>query len=312
MKNRGGSAAARTGQRLIIGPWSHSGTGIFGYYPGRDFGPTAGAAAAMLTDDYVAFFDRWLRGRTDALDGRAPVRLFVMGVDEWREEQDWPLPDTTYIEYYLDGDGPANTAAGAGRLATATPASPATDTYLYDPRRPVPSLGGLTALSGEVDGPADQRPVHNRDDVLVFTTDVLDEPLEVTGPVSATLCVSSSAVDTDFTAKLVDIHPDGRAIILCEGIQRMRYRESLSEPRLMTPGEVYRVKIDMIATSNVFLPGHRVAIEISSSSFPRYDRNPNTGGIVAHALESDMVVAVNHVHRGALRPSSVTLPVIKR
>ena len=165
---------------------------------------------------------------------------------------------------------------------------------------------------GGFDGPADQRPAHGRDDVLCFASAVLEEPVEVTGPVTATLFVSSSAVDTDFTAKLVDVHPDGRAIILCDGIQRMRYRTSLSKPEMMTPGEIYEITVDLIATSNVFLPGHRILLEISSSNFPRYDRNSNTGGVIAHEHASDMTTAVNRIHRGPEYPSRLVLPIIDR
>jgi predicted acyl esterase len=208
---------------------------------------------------------------------------------EWRDESDWPLPDTQYKPYYLEGDGPTNTASG--RLVDREPTVDFADTYLYDPRRPVPSLGGTLMKISEYDGAADQRPVQGRDDVLCFTTGVLEEAVEVTGPVSATLFVSSSAVDTDFTAKLVDIHPDGRAIILCDGIQRMRYRDSLAKPELMEPGEIYEISIDLIATSNVFLPGHEILLEISSSNFPRYDRNSNTGGVITQEHLADMVTA---------------------
>src|SRR5262249_10318875 len=160
------------------------------------------------------FFDRWLKGRQDALDGRAPVRIFVMGIDQWRDEQDWPLPDTTYTPYYLGGDGPANTAAGAGTLSPSTPTADVTDRYLYARRRPVPPRGGVASWGDGYAGPPYQRPLHGGADVLCFATAVLDEPVEVTGPVHAVLHVSSSAPDTDFTAKLVDVHPDGRAIIL--------------------------------------------------------------------------------------------------
>ncbi|MFC8668665.1 CocE/NonD family hydrolase [Streptomyces sp. NPDC057199] len=311
MKAQGGSVEAREGQRLIIGPWTHA--DYSGVFPSRDFGVAADLQAAGVAGDHLAFFDRWLRGRADALDGKAPVRVFVMGLDQWRDEADWPLPDTRYVPYFLDGAGPANTAEGAGRLTAADPAHEAADTYLYDPRRPVPTLGGTTIQTrGFRGGPMDQRPVHGRDDVLCFSTEVLDEPLEVTGPVSATLFVSSSAADTDFTAKLVDVHPDGRAIILCDGIQRMRYRHSLSRPETMSSGEVYEITIDMTATSNVFLPGHRILLEVSSSNFPRYDRNSNTGGVLHEERESDMIVAVNHVHRGPEHPSRLILPVISR
>jgi putative CocE/NonD family hydrolase len=310
MKKHGGSPEARDGQRLVMGPWSH--TNLTALFPDRSFGFTAAAASIDLTATHLAFYDRWLRGREDALDRHDPVRIFVMGVDQWRDEQDWPLPDTTYTPYYLDGSGPANSTAGSGRLSTAEPTTDSTETYLYDPRRPVPSLGGTLLKMTEYDGAADQRPVQHRDDVLCFTNGVLDEPVEVTGPVSLTLFVSSSAVDTDFTAKLVDVHPDGRAIILCDGIQRMRYRNSLSEPELIEPGEVYEITVDLIATANVFLPGHQLLLEVSSSNFPRYDRNSNTGGVIATEHESDMVTAVNHVHRGPEYPSRLVLPIINR
>lgn len=312
MKAEAGSVEAREGQYLVIGPWAHSVNGHVAMYPDRGFGISSSMDAAMLTEPHIAFFDRWLKGREDALADQPRVRLFVMGIDQWRDELDWPLPDTEYNAYYFDGDGPANTATGAGILTAAEPTNNVVDVYLYDPRRPVPSLGGTAVNPGGWDGAADQRPVHDRDDVLVFTTEVLDEPVEVTGPVTATLYVSSSAVDTDFTAKLVDVHPDGRAIVLCDGIQRMRYRNSLAVPDLITPGEVYEITVDLNATSNVFLPGHRIMVEISSSNFPRFDRNSNTGGYIAGEYLADMEAAINQIYRGAEYPSRVTLPIIKR
>lgn len=312
MKERGGSLEAREGQYLIVGPWAHSINGHAAMYPDRTFGPTGTMDAARFTDAHLALFDCYLKGRKETLAKQPRVRIFVMGIDQWRDEQDWPLPDTQYMPYYLQGDGPANTAAGRGKLSTSKPGSTTLDTYLYDPRRPVPSLGGTRVNPGRWDGAADQRPVHNRDDVLCFTSDVLDEPVEVTGPVTATLYVSSSAVDSDFTAKLVDVYPDGRAIILCDGIQRMRYRESLSAPKLMRPGEVYEITIDLLATSNVFLPGHRILLEISSSNFPRYDRNSNNGQVIARQQASAMIPAVNRLYRGPEYPSRVILPIIKR
>ncbi|GHE08418.1 hypothetical protein GCM10010339_56740 [Streptomyces alanosinicus] len=222
------------------------------------------------------------------------------------------MPGTAYTAYYLTGEGPANSAAGAGRLSMTEPAVGFVDSYLYDPRRPVPSLGGTMMNTGGYDGPADRRPVHGRDDVLLFTTEPLEQPVEVTGPVTARLFVSSSAVDTDFTAKLVDVHPDGRAIILCEGIQRMHYRHSLTDPEPMTPGHVYEIAIDLVATANVFLPGHRIMVEVSSGNFPRYDRNSNTGGVIAQEHLADMVAAVNRLHRGAEHPSRIVPPVVPR
>jgi len=312
LRARAGTEAAREGQRLIIGPWDHlNATGI---YPDRRFGLTADAITQNLTGEHVRFFDRWLRDRSGALDGSAPVKIFVMGIDQWREEQDWPLPDTTYEAWYLDGSGRANTAAGDGRLGTGAPVGTATDTYLYDPLRPVPTLGGRIMLPTTANqaGAVDQRPAEARDDVLCFTSEVLTEPLEVTGHVSLTLFASSSAPDTDFTGKLVDVFPDGRAIFLTDGILRARYRNSLAEPEPLTPGEPYELSLDLSITSNVFRPGHRIRLEVSSSNFPRYDRNSNTGGVIADESASEVTVAVNRVLHGPAYPSRLILPVIRR
>lgn len=306
---RRGDARARAGQHLVVGPWSHNNDR--GLTPDRWFGAESTPAAVKLTQQHVAFFDRWVRGDESA-PGLPPVRLFVMGIDRWRDEQDWPLPDAVPTEYWLVGSGPANTASGDGMLMTEPPTTDEADSFVYDPRRPVPSIGGAQMKIGAYDGPLDQRPVQDRADVLCFTGEPLIGPLEVTGPIQATLYVSSTAVDTDVTAKLVDVHPDGRAVILCDGILRMRYRNSLTAPEPMTPGEVYEVVVDLVATSNVFLPGHRIQLEVSSSNFPRYDRNTNTGGLVAHEDVGTAVPASNTLHRGRLRPSRVTLPVVRR
>src|SRR5580693_958180 len=302
-------SGAPDGQRLIIGPWDHlNSTGI---YPDRQFGMTGDAITQDLTGHHVRFFDRWLRGKTSQ---DAPVRIFVMGIDQWRDEPDWPLPDTSYVPYYLHGSGRANTSAGDGRLSTEAPGHSAVDTYLYDPLRPVPSLGGRLMLPSTANaaGPVDQRPVESRDDVLCFTTEVLTEPVEVTGPVSLTLYVSSTAPDTDFTGKLVDVFPDGRAIFLTDGILRVRYRNSLAEPEPLTPGEAYQISLDLSVTSNVFLPGHRIRLEVSSSNFPRFDRNTNTGGVIADESADQVAVAVNRVLHGPGYPSTLVLPVISR
>ena len=219
-----------------------------------------------------------------------------MGVDQWRDEPAWPLPDTRRMDYFL-GDG----------TLSVTPPAAGSLTYRHDPLDPVPTIGGSTLAADA--GPRDQRPVEARNDVLCFTGPVLADPLEVTGHVSLALLVSSSAVDTDFMGKLVDVHPDGAAINLCEGMLRARYRNSLSTPELLEPGRVYELTLDLSVTSNVFLPGHRIRLEVASSNFPRYDRNPNTGGLVAAAGPRDVVVAANTVHLGRSR---LTLPVIDR
>jgi uncharacterized protein len=312
MRAEAGSPEAREGQRLIIGPWDHLSQD--GLYHDRQFGLSAGAMAADPTGAHIRFFDRHLRGRADALDGTAAVRIFVMGIDQWRDEQDWPLPDTQYTDYYLGGSGQAGTADGDGTLSAEPPAAEAADSYDYDPARPVPSLGGRVMMPAAVNavGPVDQRPVEARADVLCFTSPVLTEPVEVTGHVRLVLHVQSTARDTDFTGKLVDVFPDGRAIYLTDGILRARYRNSLADPELLEPGQVYEVSLDLSVTSNVFLPGHRIRLEVSSSSFPRYDRNTNTGGVIAEDAAGQAVTATNSVLHGPGHPSRLILPVIRR
>ena len=314
MRAEAATPEAREGQRLIIGPWDH--TYQEAIYRDRAFGLEGSAATADITGAHLRFFDRHLRGNADADVGAAPVRIFVMGIDQWRDEQDWPLPDTRYISYYLDGSGRANTADGDGVLTPDAPAAGAADSYHYDPADPVPSAGGRSyslGYAGSVldGGPVDQRRVEERDDVVCFTTPVLNEPVEVTGHVSLVLHVSSDARDTDFTGKLVDVFPDGRAIYLTDGILRARYRNGLARPELLEPGQVYEIAIDLGPTSNVFLPGHRIRLEVSSSSFPRYDRNTNTGGDIARDT-AELVVAGNRVLHGPRHPSRLVLPVIQR
>ncbi len=313
MRRHGGSAAARAGQRLIIGPWSHADGTDLGTYPDRSFGLAGSIKSAGITEAHLRFFDRWVRGRPEA-PGDARVRIFVMGLDRWRDEPDWPLPDTRHTAFFLDGGGRAGTATGDGVLTRDTPSAEAADAFRSDPRHPVPTLGGtvLAAVPGTYPGPADQAAVETREDVLCFTTPVLDRPVEVTGHVTLVLHVRSSAPDTDFTGKLVDVHPDGRAILLCEGIRRLRYRESLTEPAFLEPGTLGELTVDVGVTANVFLPGHRIRLEVAGSNFPRYDRNPNTGGALATAGEDDLVVAVNHVHHGPAHPSRLILPLIER
>ena len=312
LKSRGGSAAARDGQRLIVGPWDHLNS--TGSYPDRQFGMMADAQTADLTGAHLRFYDRWLRGREDALAGSAPVRIFVMGIDQWRDEQDWPLPDTAYTDYHLHSSGRANSAGGDGELRPEPPAAERADTYLYDPLRPVPTLGGrvMSPSTANAASPVDQRPAEARQDVLCYSTPVLEHPVEVTGHVSLTLFVSSSATDTDFTGKLVDVFPDGRAIFLTDGILRARYRNSLAEPEPLIPDQACEVTLDLSVTSNVFRPGHRIRLEVSSSNFPRFDRNTNTGGTVTEDGEEDVQVAVNRVFHGPEHPSRLVLPVISR
>ena len=308
MKQRGGSALARKFQHLIIGPWSH-GNFMWGFRE-RNYGE-ASEARDMLTERQLRWFDHWLKGIENGIEQEKPVRIFVMGENRWREEEDWPLPDTQYRPYYLHSGGHANSAAGDGVLSTTRADAELEDVYCYDPHDPVPTVGGAVLMEGS-EGPRDQRQVEAREDVLCYTTPPLERPVEVTGPIELMLYVSSSARDTDFTGKLVDVYPDGRAENLADGILRARYRQSLALPVLKEPGSVYEVRIDLGATSNVFLAGHSIRLEVSSSNFPRFDRNSNTGGTIASERENDFEQAINRVYHSQVYPSHLLLPVIER
>ena len=311
LRDRGGSDKARQNQRVIIGPWTHM--NFSGSFPEREFGWAGSAAAIDLPGIHLRWFDRWLKGEDNGIDKEPPVMIFVMGIDEWRSEADWPLPDTQYRPYYLHSGGRANTLHGDGTLSTELPSDEPADVYLYNPLRPVPTVGGQVILpGGNATGPRDQREVELRDDVLVYSTAVLQHPLEVTGPIELRLFVSSSARDTDFTGKLVDVYPNGRSLILTEGILRARYRHSFTEPELLEPGEIYELRLNLWVTANVFLPGHRLRLEVSSSNFPRFDRNSNTGGDMAIETAEVYETAVNHIFHDKKRPSHLILPIIER
>jgi putative CocE/NonD family hydrolase len=311
MRAQGGSERARCNQHVIIGPWTHM--NFSGSFPEREFGPRAGSTALDLTGHHLRWFDRWLKDEANGVDAEPPVTIFVMGVDEWRSEADWPLPDTQYRPYYLHSNGAANTLYGDGILSTEPPGDEPSDVYMYNPLRPVPTVGGQVILpGGNAMGPRDQRAVELRDDVLVYSTLALERPVEVVGPIELRLFAASAARDTDFTGKLVDVFPDGRAIILTEGILRARYRNSLTEPELLEPGAIYALRLDLWATANVFLPGHRIRLEVSSSNFPRFDRNSNTGGEIASEVAADYRPTINRIFHDAEHPSRLILPIIER
>ena len=308
---RRGSEPARAHQRVIIGPWTH--TNFSGSFPDREFGPAASANAIDLPGIQLHWFDRWLRGDDNGIDAEPPVMIFIMGIDQWRAETDWPLPDTQYRPYYLHSGGQANSLRGDGSLTTMSPSDEPSDVYLVNPLRPVPSVGGQVILPGATAmGPRDQREVEVRDDVLVYTSPVLEQPIEVIGPIELLLWASSSAPDTDFTGKLVDVHPDGRAIILTDGILRARYRSSPSAPELMEPGTRYELSLNLWATANVFLPGHRIRLEVASSNFPKFDRNSNTGGDIISETADQYQPAVNRIFHNENHPSRLILPIIER
>ncbi|MCB1104104.1 MAG: CocE/NonD family hydrolase [Opitutaceae bacterium] len=305
IKTHGANAAARAGQRLVIRPGGHAGNGP--KIGEVDFGP---GSAFDMWDYTMRWFDHYVKGEDNGIDREKPVKLFVMGRNAWRDEGEWPLARTRYTRYHLRSGGRANSVAGDGILAVGPPGGALVDSYVSDPHRPVATHGG--AILGDegryIQGPLDQRENEQRSDVLVYTTPVLTEDTEVTGPLAVELYVSSSAVDTDFTAKLVDVHPDGRAINLADGIKRARYRDSREYPELMQPGAIYKLTIDLGSTANVFLAGHRIRLEIASSNFPRFDRNPQTGGRDDGA--APFATATNVIHHDRDHPSAIILPII--
>ncbi len=305
LRARAANETARKYQRLVIGPWTHARPTLKSTAIGEvSYGPNAGfdSEGAM-----VRWFEYWLKDGDRAVLDTAPVRLFVMGANEWRNEQEWPLSRAKQTPYYLSSGGRANTAAGDGLLSISPPgASSRPDTYTYDPNDPVPT----GASGGYSRNPADQRGIEQRPDVLVYTTAPLSEDIEVTGPLAVTIWIQSSAKDTDFTGKLVDVFPDGTARPLADGILRARYRSGPATPTLLTPGSPTEITIDLGATSNLFKAGHRVRLEVSSSNFPRFDRNPNTGGVFGE--DRDVQPAEQAILHDAAHPSRLILPVIPR
>ncbi len=304
MRTKGKTEVARKQSRMIIGPWGHGATRKYGDI---DFGESAMVEVSAAE---LRWYDYWLKGIDNGTPGDPPVKLFVMGINRWRAENEFPLARAQSRKLYLQSGGHANSRRGDGRLSWDASAATATpDHYRYDPDLPVPSLGGSNCCGTPTPaGPVDQSPVEGRHDVLVYTSDRLSQPLEVTGPLEMVLYASSDAPDTDFIAKLVDVYPDGRAINLAEGIVRARYRESLSRSKLLEPGKVYPFRINMLATSNVFLPGHRIRVDIASSHFPQFDRNPNTGepfGTTDHVR-----IANQTVHHAGSYASHILLPVV--
>jgi putative CocE/NonD family hydrolase len=304
LRARAATERARQGQRLIVGPWTHARPTRSSTKVGDvDFGPEAG----LDSQDLVArWFDYWLKDGDPSVVNGAPVRIFVMGENKWRDEQEWPLARARSTTYFLHGAGRANTLDGDGRLSVQSPGDQQPDTFVYDPWDPVPTgaLGGYSRI------PSDQTAIERRPDVLVYTTDALTSDVEVTGPLSLTLWVASSATDTDFTGKLLDVWPDGTARPLNDGILRLRYRNGKATPQLLTPDEPVQVTIDLGATSNLFRAGHRIRLEVSSSNFPRFDRNPNTGR--AFGEDGELRRARQRVFHDSSRPSFVTLPIVPR
>ena len=305
LKTEAGTEEARRGERLLVVIGGHAGGGR--KIGGVDFGDQATIDG---DEGMLRWYDGLLKGQPSGAEREKPVKIFVMGKNAWREEDDWPLARAKNTRYYLHSSGAANGPAGNGTLTTAAPTNEPPDKYVYDPADAVPTIGGplcCGALPTGI-GPEDQRPAEARNDVLVFTTAPFTQDAEVTGPVSLDLFASTSAMDTDFTAKLVDVWPNGFAQNLTEGILRLRYRHSQEKPELANPGEIHHVTVDLWATSNVFLVGHRLRLEVSSSNFPRFDRNLNTGEEQARATR--MVKATNAIYHDREHPSALVLPVV--
>ncbi len=302
MAQQAATPAARAGQRAMIGPWGHT-SALHAYEGELDFGPDG---QLEQTDLLLRWFDYWLKGRETGIMDEGPIRLYILGDNVWRDEQEWPLARTQYTDYFLHSGGAAQTPQGDGSLSPARSVEETPDQFVYDPRDPVPSVH----LMHDQDGVFDQRVLDSRRDVLVYQTEPLSAPLEVTGEPTVRLFAASSAVDTDFMAKLVDVHPNGFAQNLCYGVVRARYRNGYAAPQLLTPGQVYEFTIALNPIANVFQPGHRLRLDVTSSDFPNWDRNLNTGG--DGYADANMVTARQTVLHDAVHPSRITLPVIPR
>ena len=293
MRANGMTGEARRGQRLIVGPWSHT-TDFSSSQVGEvDFGPDAVRDFLQMAADW---FGHWLKGESTGVEEWPPVQIFVMGANRWRGEEEWPLARTEYTDYYL---------GGGGKLGLGAPSDEPPDSYDYDPRDPVMTL---YSPRGQQE-PQNQRTLDGRRDILCYQTDPVEEPIEVTGPVTVHLWAASSARDTDFVVKLMDVWPDGFVQELCYGIVRARYRESFTSPSLIEPGRTYEYTIRVSPTGNLFRRGHRIRLDVSSSDFPNFDRNHNTGG--DDYAETTLVTARQTIYHDRQRPSRVVLPVIR-
>ena len=295
LSKKGATEQARKQSRLVIGPWGHGSSQKFG---DLDFGAHAHVDQHSLE---LQYFDYHLKGLANGLDKEPPVKLFVMGRNEWVGENEYPIARTQYKNMYLHAGGKLDWAE--------PPAAAPAASYRYDPQNPVPSLGGNNCCGTPTPaGPKDQRPFDSRGDILRYTSEYLREPLEIAGPVKVVLHAASDGPDTDFVAKLIDVYPDGRALNMAEGIIRGRYRAGADKPQLLQPGKTYEFTIDLVGTAVEFQPGHRIRIDITSSHFPQFDRNPNTGE--AFGTSTKTRIATQTIQHTKATPSYVVLPVI--
>lgn len=304
---------ASANQYVVVGPNPHCAFSRLSenYKVGER---SMGDARFPVDGQVWGFFDKWLKGDGKAFAATtAPVRYFTMGLNKWQSAQSWPPADAKPMKMYLRSGGKANSMYGDGLLTFDAPVGKEPeDRYRYDPMNPVQTIGGGDCCNGGlvIAGAFDQRQIEARNDVLVYTSEPLKEPMEVTGFVNAVLNVSSSAKDTDFAVKLVDVAPDGTAWIIGDTILRARYRDSFTQPALMQPGQVYTLKPSPMTTSIQFGKGHRVRVEVTSSNFPKFARNLNTGG--PNETEKTPVIADNALHHSSDAPSYIELPVVRK
>jgi uncharacterized protein len=306
LTTRATTPEARRKQWLLVGPWGHH-VNVGRRIGDIDFGPEA---LIDLDGLQVRWFDHWLKGDDNGIESTPRVRLFVMGENRWKDENEWPMERTRFARYFLHSGGRANSRLGDGALDTDSPGEEPADSYRYDPKDPVPFI--TEPNFSQIGGPDDYQAVERRDDVLVYTTAALGEPLEICGPLRVKLFAASSARDTDWTAKVLDVHPGGFAQRLNDGIVRARFRSSLEREELLEPKRVSEYDIDCWSTCTLLEVGHRLRVEISSSAFPKFDRNLNTGGPIGVESESAAVVADQSVFHDRERASYLLLPVIAR
>ncbi len=306
MTAKGATEQSRKNQKLLMGWWPHN-TFISGTKLGQvDFGS---AAATLDRDAYILrWFDYWLKGQDTGIMKEPPVKLFVMGENRWVDENEWPIARTKWTKFYLHSKGRANSTYGDGALATGEPANEPVDRYTYDPADPAPFV--TEPSFAQIGGPDDYRPVERRDDVLVYTSDPVTEDTEVCGPIKAQLWASTSARDTDFMAMLIDVWPNGFAERLIDGMVRARFREGMEKQSLIEPGRVYGYDVNMWNTCQTFLKGHRIRVQVSSSAFPKFDRNPNTGEPLGTTTR--MIAAQQQIYHDAAHPSHILLPVVPK
>jgi len=294
--------AVRTGQKLVMGPWPHAVNSV-SKLGEVDFGPTAKIDMDGL---WLRWFDHWLKGADNGIAKEPPVHIFVMGSNKWVDDNEWPIAGTQYTKYFLTSGGGANTLSGDGKLSSTAPAKEPTDTYTYNPADPTPFI--TNATFSQVGGPDDYRPVEQRNDVLVYTSEPVAADTLVCGPVLARIYAASSAKDTDFMAKLLDVWPEGFAERLTDGMVRTRFRTGMDRPQLIEPGKVNAYDIDLWNTCQMFLKGHRIRVEVASAAFPKYDRNPNTGDPLGKSARIE--TAEQHIYHDAEHPSFILLPIV--